>query len=117
MFARRFLRGFAVRRLLGLVGALLAAVGGVLVLAASVASAQGSVTASAIVGGVLGLVALVGAIGIYRGGKAILFPRVRLTGSGILTIAIGILLVFLSFGTAGLLVLGGGVLALLATAL
>lgn len=117
MFARGLFRGFAVRRLLGLLGALLAAVGAILVLVASFAAGRGSLTAGAVVGGILGIVALLGAFGIYRGGKAILFPRIRLTGSGLLTIVIGIILLALSFGTAGLLVLGGGVIALLATAI
>jgi hypothetical protein len=116
MFARGLFRGFALRRILGLFGALLAAVGAILVLASSFAAGRGSVTAGAVLGGILGIVALVGAFGIYRGGKAILFPRIRLTGSGLLTIVIGIIMLALSLGTPAFLVLGGGVIALLATA-
>lgn len=117
MFARGFFRGSAIRRVLGLFGALLAAVGGILALVASLAGARAGVTASAVVGGILGLLALLGALRIYRGGKAFLFARIRLTGSGLLAIIVGIILLALGFGTPGLLVVGGGIVALVATAL
>ena len=116
MFARGFLRGRFIRRTLGTLGALLAFVGGVLVLVASVPSGAGA-SAVRLFPLVLGLGALLGAWWIHRGGKALLFPRIRLTAAGFLTAAIGALLFITGSGTEALLVLGGGIVALVATAL
>jgi len=115
MFARGFLRGRFVRRTLGALGALLAFLGGVLVLAASFPSGAGS-SGLQLFRLVLGLGALLGAWWIHRGGKAFLFPRIRLTMAGFLTAAIGALLFLTGSGTEALLVLGGGIVALVATA-
>ena len=116
MFARGLFGGFAIRRILGLLGGVLSAVGGLLVLVAVFASGHVGLTAGTVFGALLGLGALFAALRIYRAGHGILFPRVRLMGAGILSIILGVILVALSFGTAGLLVLGGGVVALIATA-
>ncbi len=115
MFARGLFRGRYVRRTLGFVGALLAFFGGILVLVAALPSGSGGLSIAQPFRFVLGLGALLGAWWIHRGGKAILFPRIRLTTAGLLTAGIGVLLYLTGSGTDALLVLGGGVVALLAT--
>ncbi len=116
MFARGFFRGRFIRRTLSTLGALLALVGGVLVLVASVSTGAGGVSVLHPLQLVLGIGALVGAWWIHRGGKALLFPRARLTFAGFVAAAIGALLFVLGSGTEGLLVLAGGIVALVATA-
>lgn len=113
MFATRFFRARAVRRILSSVAALLAFLGGILVLIASVALG----VVSGIVGIVLGLGALLSAWWIFRGGRALLFPRARLSFAGFVAIAVGAILFVLGHGTDALLVVGGGVLSWIATIL
>ncbi len=95
------------------VAALLAFVGGVLVLVSSLG--HGAVVGIFAI--LVGLAALLGSWWIYRGGKALLFPRARLTFAGFLTAAAGVLLFILGFGLEGILVIAGGVLSWVATIL
>ena len=113
MVAGGFFRARLVRRLVSTVAALMAFFGGVLVLIA--AAGQGIV--AAMIPAILGIVSLVGAWWIYNGGKALLFARSRLTLSGFLTAAVGVLLYVVGFGVDALLVIGAGMLAWLATIL
>ncbi len=108
-----FFRARQIRRTVSLVAALLAFVGGALVLV----TAFGRGLAAAFVPAILGVGALFGAWWIYNSGKALLFPRSRLTFSGFLTAAIGILLYVLGMGVDGLLVIAAGIVAWLATIL
>jgi len=113
MFGSGFFRARLVRRMISTVAALLAFLGGVLVLV-------GSIGAGALVGlfGILlGLGALLGAWWIYRGGRALLFPRARLSFAGFLTTAAGVILFTLGFGLDAMLVIAGGVLSWVATVL
>ncbi len=113
MLSGGFFRARLVRRLVSTVAALMAVAGGALVLIA----AYGRGIASAILPVILGVAALFGAWWIHNGGKALMFPRARLTTSGFLTAAVGALIYVLGFGVDGLLVIGAGVLAWLATIL
>ena len=116
MFARGlFRRRQSTRRMLGLAGALLAVAGGLFVFVVA-ASSAGSLTAELVLSVILGFVALLGASRIYRSSKAMLFARARLTAAGILTAGVGVVLVFLGQGTAGIIVLAGGIVALVARA-
>lgn len=113
MFAGSFFRARFVRRILSSVAALLAFIGGLLVLVASVALGL----VFGLLGIVLGLAALLSAWWIYRGGKALLFPRARLSFAGFVAIGAGVLLFILGHGLDSLLVIGGGVLSWVATVL
>lgn len=113
MFAGGFLRARLVRRILSSIAALLAFLGGVLVLIASVG--QGIVIG--ILGIVFSLGALLSAWWIYRGGRALLFPRARLSFAGFAAIAAGVILFILGFGFDAMMVIGGGVLSWVATIL
>ncbi len=113
MFAGGFFRARLVRRIISSVAALLAFLGGVLVLVASV----GVGAVFGILGIILGLGALLSAWWIYRGGKALLFSRARLSFAGFVAIAAGVLLYILGHGVDSLLVIGGGVLSWVATIL
>ncbi len=113
MAALGFFRSRLVRRVVSGIAALLALVGGVLVLIAS----MGQGIAGSIFPIVLGLFALLGAWWIYNSGKPLLFPRARLTMSGLVTAAVGVLVYVLGFGVDGLLIIAAGVLAWLATIL
>ena len=113
MLAGGFFRARMVRRVVSTVAALMALFGGLLVLIA----AAGRGLSSAILPLILGLGALFGAWWIHNGGKALLFPRARLTMSGLITAVIGVLICALGFGVDGLLVIAGGVAAWLATIL
>lgn len=113
MFAGGFLRARLIRRAVSSVAALLAAIGGVFVLLA----AAGQGLAAAIVPAILGIGALLSAWWIYHGGKALLFPRARLTMSGFVAVAAGALLYVVGFGLDAYLVIAGGILAWLATIL
>lgn len=113
MFAGGFFRARMVRRILSSIAALLALAGGILVVLASIA--LGLVLG--FVGIVLGLGALLAAWWIYRGGKALLFPRARLSFAGFVAIAVGVILYVLGHGVDALLVAGGGLLSWLATIL
>ena len=113
MVAGGFFAQRLVRRVVSGIAALLAFFGGVLVLLAT--AGQGIV--SSIFPILLGLVALFGAWWIYASGKALLFPRSRLTISGIVTAGTGVLVYILGFGVDGLLVIAAGILAWLATIL
>ncbi len=113
MAALGFFQSRLVRRVVSGIGALLALVGGVLVLVAS----YGRGLASALFPVVLGLAALFGAWWIHNSGKALLFSRSRLTMSGLVTAVVGVLVYVVGFATDGLLVIAAGVLAWLATIL
>lgn len=113
MFAGGFFRARMVRRALSTVAALLAFLGGLLVLIASV----GHGIALGILGILFSLGALLSAWWIYRGGKALLFPRARLSFAGFVAIGIGVVLFLLGFGFDAMLVIGGGVLSWVATIL
>ncbi len=113
MLAGGFFRARMVRRVLSTVAALLALFGGLLVLIA----AAGRGLASSVLPAILGLGAVFGAWWIYNGGKALLFPRARLTMSGFITAIIGVLIYVLGFGVDGLLVIAAGVAAWVATIL
>lgn len=113
MFAGGFFRGRAIRRVLSAVAALLAFFGGLLVLLASFALGP----VSGLLGIVLGLGALASAWWMYRGGRALLFPRARLSLAGLVAIAVGVLLFVLGHGVDALLVAGGGLLSWIATVL
>ncbi len=113
MVAGGFFAQRLVRRVISGVAALLSFFGGVLVLLASV----GHGIVASILPIILGLVALFGAWWIYNSGKALLFPRSRLTMSGLVTSGTGVLVYLLGFGVDGLLVLAAGLLAWLATIL
>ncbi len=111
MAALGFFRSRLVRRAVSGIAALLALVGGVLVLIASF----GRGVAASLFPILLGLLALLGAWWIYNSGRPLLFPRARLTMSGVVTAAVGALVYVLGFGVDGLLILAAGVLAWLAT--
>jgi len=113
MLAGGFLRARLIRRATSTIAALMALVGGALVLIA----AAGRGVATAVFPVILGLGALLGAWWIYRSGKALLFPRSRLTASGFLTAAVGVVIYVLGFGVDGLLVIAAGVVAWVATML
>ena len=113
MFAGGFFRARMVRRMISGLAALMAFLGGALVLVSAVSSR----TAVAVLGVIFGLGALVGAWGIYRGGRALLFPRARLSISGFITVAAGVILFILGFGLGALLVVAGGAASWVATAL
>lgn len=113
MVAGGFFRVRLVRRTVSMVAALMAFFGGVLVLLA--AASHGLL--AAIIPAILGIGALLGAWWIYNGGKALLFPRSRLTVSGFLTAAAGVVLYVLGYGVDALLIIGAGVVAWLATIL
>jgi hypothetical protein len=113
MFAGSFFRARLVRRTISAVAALLAFVGGVLVLVSSLG--RGALVGIFAI--LVSLVALLGAWWIYRGGKALLFPRARLSFAGFVTAAAGIVLFVLGFGTDAILVIAGGILSWVATML
>jgi hypothetical protein len=113
MFAGGFLRARLVRRVVSSIAALLALAGGILAVLASIA--VGPFLGS--VGILLGLGALLCAWSMYRSGKALLFPRARLSFAGFGAIAIGVTLYIVGHGTDALLVVGGGVLSWVATIL
>ncbi len=113
MFAGGFFRARMVRRVISSVAALLALVGGILVVLASIALGM----VLGFVGIVLGLGALLSAWWIYRGGKALLFPRARLSFAGFVAIGVGVILYILGHGIDALLVTGGGLLSWIATIL
>ncbi len=115
MFARRLFRGHSTRRMLGLLGAILAVAGGLLVFVTA-ASSGGSLTAGLVLSVILGFAALLGASRIHRSAKAMLFWRARLTAAGLLTAAVGVVLFILGRGAEGVLVLAGGIIALVARA-
>ncbi len=102
-----------VRRVISSIAALLALVGGILVVLASIALGM----VLGFVGIVLGLGALLSAWWIYRGGKALLFPRARLSFAGFVAIAVGVILYILGHGIDALLVAGGGLMSWIATIL
>lgn len=111
MFARGFFRTRVVRRMISVVAALLAFAAGVLVLISALA--HGLV--AGILAILLGLGTLIGALTIYRGGRALVFARARLSFAGFLTIAAGVILYFLGFGLEGLLAIAAGILSWVAT--
>lgn len=113
MFAGGFFRARFVRRMISTVAALLAFVGGVLALVASL----GHGIVVGFLGLLLSLASLLGAWWIYRGGKALLFPRARLSFAGFLTTAAGVVLLILGFGLDAILVIAGGVASWVATIL
>lgn len=113
MFAGGFFRARFVRRTISTVAALLAFVGGVLALVASLTHG----ILLGFLGVLLSLASLLGAWWIYRGGKALLFPRARLSFAGFLTAAAGVLLLILGFGLDAILVIVGGVASWVATIL
>jgi len=113
MFAGGFFRARLARRIISGFGALMAFLGGILILVSSVAYG----TAIGVLGIVLGLGALLGAWGIYRGGRALLFPRARLSFSGFITTAAGVVLFILGFGLDAMLIIAGGVVSWVATIL
>lgn len=113
MVAGGFFAQRLVRRMVSAVAALLAFFGGLFVLLASV----GQGIATSILPILLGLVSWFGAWWIYSSGKALLFPRSRLTISGLVTAGAGVLVYVLGFGIDGLLVIAAGILAWLATIL
>lgn len=115
MFSGGFFRGRLVRRTLGFVGALLAFIAGVLVLVASFSIGQTVSTAGSVFQILLALGALVGAWWIHRGSKAILFPRVRLVTAGFVTAGVGVLLSIVGREVEGLMAIGAGLIALIAT--
>jgi hypothetical protein len=110
MFAGGFGRARLVRRAISTVAALLAVVGGLLAMAESL-------THGLVVGSLVSLAALLGAWWIYRGGRALLFPRARLSFAGFLTTAAGVILVVLGYGLDGFLVVAGGILSWVGTIL
>ncbi len=109
-----FLRGYSIRWIFGLAGALPAVAAGILVLVATLSTSQSvsSPTVIWIFHLALGIGALLGASRIYKTSKALLFARSRMTGAGILTAIVGGLLYLVSFGTAGLFAIAGGVVAI-----
>lgn len=113
MFAGSFFRGRLIRRTVSTIAALLAFVGAALVLVGSL----GHSSVTGIFGILVCAAAIVGAWWIYRGGKALLFPRTRLSFAGLLTIGSGGVLYVLGSGVAAILVITGGLLAWLATLL
>ncbi len=113
MLAGGFFRARMVRRVVSTVAALMALFGGLLVLLAAAERGLGA----AVLPAVLGLGAVFGAWWIHSGGKALLFPRARLTLSGLITAVFGVLIYVLGFSLDGLLVLAAGVAAWVATIL
>ncbi len=113
MFAGGFFRARLVRRIISGLAALMAFIGGVLVLVAAAAS----YTALDVLAILVSLGALFGAWGIYRGGRALLFPRARLSFAGFITTAAGVILFILGFGLDAILVIVGGVASWVATIL
>ncbi len=117
MFGRKLFGRFTIRSIVGIVGAILAGVGGargLLTIASSVGNSPtvASLTTWSFLARVfLGLAALWGAFSIYRAGTALLFPRGRLAVAGFLTAVIGFFLLILGFGVDAILVLAGGVAA------
>ncbi len=116
MFAGGFLRGRAIRRVLGFFGALLAFLAGLIGL---IALATPGITSLLGAGVQLILVigAFLGAWWIHNASKAILFPRTRLSTGGFVTAAVGVLMILMARRTEGFLAVIGGVLALAATIL
>ncbi len=113
MFGSGFFRARMVRRILSSIAAILAFIGGILVLIASIALG----TVFGMIGIILGLGSLLSAWWMYRGGRALLFPRARLSFAGFMAIAVGVILFILGHGTDALLVIGGGILSWVATIL
>ncbi len=113
MFAGSFVRARLVRRAVSTIAALFAFAGAALVL---VGSLEHDVAAG-IFGILVSLAAMLGAWWIYRGGKALLFPRARLSFAGFLTTASGAILYVLGFGVDAILVIVGGLLSWGATLL
>ncbi len=109
-----FMRGYSVRWIFGLAGALLGVAAGVLVLVPTLSTSQNfsSPTVIWIFHVALGIGALLGASRIYKTSKALLFARSRMTGAGILTAIIGGLLFFVGFGTPGLLAIAAAIVAI-----
>lgn len=93
------------------VGAVLAFVGGLLVLVASV----GHGILASIFPILLALGSLLGAYWIYKAEKAILFPRARMVTAGLITAAIGVILLILGQSLNAGLVIVGGLIAWFAT--
>lgn len=113
MFGSGFLRARLVRKMVSTVAALLAFAGGALVLV-------GALDHGLVVGVfalLVALASLVGAWWIYRGGKALFFPRARLSFAGFFTMAAGVVLYLLGFGLDAFLVIAGGILSWFATIL
>lgn len=113
MFAGGFFRTRYIRRMVSSVGAVLAFVGGLLVLLFAV----GHGIVASIFPTLLALGSFVGAFWIHNAGKAILFPRARLVTAGLITAAIGVILFILGQGLNAGLVIAGGLIAWLATIL
>ena len=113
MFGSGFFRARFVRRILSSLAAILAFVGGILVLIASIAMGIGF----GLLGIVLGMGAMLSAWWMFRGGRALLFSRARLSFAGFVAIAVGVILYILGHGTDALLVIGGGILSWVATIL
>lgn len=113
MFARGFVRGRFVRRVVGAIAALLAFIGGVLTLLTAITHG----VVAGMLGIIFGLGALLSAWLIYRGDRALFFPRARLTFAGFMAIGAGVILFILGFGLDAVMVIGGGVLSWLATVL
>lgn len=109
-----FLRGYSIRWMFGLAGALPALAGGILVLVATLSTSQNvaSPTIIWVFHAALGVGALLAASRIYKTSKALLFARARMSGAGILAAVIGGLLYIVGFGFEGLLVIAGGVVAI-----
>ncbi len=97
------------KRLLAVLGFLLALIGGILVLAGALTGVRGGTNldelARRAVGVILGIAAILGGLFIYKG---------RMSTGGLLTIIIGVLIVILPPGTLleGILVIIGGVLGI-----
>ncbi len=115
MFARALVRGRVVRRTIGSFAALLALLGGVSVLVGAFPTGASGATAVRPEPILLGLGSILAAWMTRRAAKAFLFPRVRLTAAGLLAIALGGGLLMTGAGPGALLVLGGGLVALLAS--
>ena len=111
MFAGGFFRTRYIRRKVVTAGAILAFVGGLLVLLSSVS--HGIVASLFLI--FLALGAFVGAFWMRNAGKALLFPRARLVTAGLITAAIGVILFILGQGLNAGLVIAGGLIAWLAT--
>lgn len=97
------------KRLLAVLGFLLALIGGILVLANSLGGVRGNTTlndlAMAAVGAILGIAAVLGGLFIYKG---------RMSTGGLLTILIGVIVFILRAGSIleAILIIIGGVLGI-----